>query len=131
MFLLGMCPLNCYAINKYEVTYEIDWFRPKFLGASLTVQCYMHCRNKGIFFVAIDRSRPLSDQGPFDVVLHKVRVDFSIGKPKLLIVYTFLFSIDRSKTQVVIYFYLPFFCPILGKGWKVCFTVCPCYSDHL
>ncbi|KAG5526255.1 hypothetical protein RHGRI_032515 [Rhododendron griersonianum] len=29
-------------------------------------------RNKGIFFVAIDRSRPLSDQGPFDVVLHKV-----------------------------------------------------------
>ncbi|XP_058190493.1 inositol-tetrakisphosphate 1-kinase 4-like isoform X1 [Rhododendron vialii] len=29
-------------------------------------------RNKGIFFVAIDRSRPLSDQGPFDVVLHKL-----------------------------------------------------------
>ncbi|KAG5526256.1 hypothetical protein RHGRI_032515 [Rhododendron griersonianum] len=59
-------------------------------------------RNKGIFFVAIDRSRPLSDQGPFDVVLHKVCVDFSIGKPKLLIVDTFLFSIDCSKTQVVI-----------------------------
>lgn len=97
-----MCPLNCYAINKYEVTYEIDWFRPKFLAASLTVQCYLHCRNKGIFFVAIDRSRPLSDQGPFDVVLHKVCVDFSIGKPKLLIVDTFLFSIDCSKTQVVI-----------------------------
>ncbi|KAF5444275.1 hypothetical protein F2P56_036761 [Juglans regia] len=27
--------------------------------------------NKGIFFVAIDLKRPLSDQGPFDVVLHK------------------------------------------------------------
>ncbi|XP_035540768.1 inositol-tetrakisphosphate 1-kinase 3-like isoform X2 [Juglans regia] len=29
-------------------------------------------RNKGIFFVAIDLNRPLSDQGPFDVVLHKL-----------------------------------------------------------
>lgn len=29
-------------------------------------------RNKGIFFVAIDQSRPLSDQGPFDIVLHKL-----------------------------------------------------------
>ncbi|XP_071717712.1 inositol-tetrakisphosphate 1-kinase 3-like isoform X2 [Rutidosis leptorrhynchoides] len=29
-------------------------------------------RNKGIFFVAIDQTRPLSDQGPFDIVLHKM-----------------------------------------------------------
>ncbi|KAL3514331.1 hypothetical protein ACH5RR_027048 [Cinchona calisaya] len=29
-------------------------------------------RNKGIFFVAIDHTRPLSDQGPFDIVLHKL-----------------------------------------------------------
>ncbi|KAK6945940.1 Inositol-tetrakisphosphate 1-kinase, N-terminal [Dillenia turbinata] len=29
-------------------------------------------RNKGIVFVAIDQNRPLSDQGPFDVVLHKL-----------------------------------------------------------
>ncbi|XP_057972910.1 inositol-tetrakisphosphate 1-kinase 3-like isoform X1 [Malania oleifera] len=29
-------------------------------------------RNKGIVFVAIDHSRPLSDQGPFDIVLHKL-----------------------------------------------------------
>ncbi|KAL9415370.1 hypothetical protein AB3S75_043625 [Citrus x aurantiifolia] len=29
-------------------------------------------RNKGISFVAIDQNRPLSDQGPFDVVLHKL-----------------------------------------------------------
>ncbi|CAL5332588.1 unnamed protein product [Camellia sinensis] len=30
-------------------------------------------RNKGILFVAIDQNRPLSDQGPFDIVLHKER----------------------------------------------------------
>ncbi|XP_019051812.1 PREDICTED: inositol-tetrakisphosphate 1-kinase 3-like isoform X2 [Nelumbo nucifera] len=29
-------------------------------------------RNKGIFFVAIDQNRSLSDQGPFDIVLHKL-----------------------------------------------------------
>ncbi|KAI5655119.1 hypothetical protein M9H77_32306 [Catharanthus roseus] len=29
-------------------------------------------RNKGILFVAIDHTRPLSDQGPFDIVLHKL-----------------------------------------------------------
>ncbi|KAM1003062.1 hypothetical protein FF1_003367 [Malus domestica] len=29
-------------------------------------------RNKGIFFIAIDVNKPLSDQGPFDVVLHKL-----------------------------------------------------------
>ncbi|KAF2294311.1 hypothetical protein GH714_009154 [Hevea brasiliensis] len=28
--------------------------------------------NKGILFVAIDLNRPLSDQGPFDVILHKL-----------------------------------------------------------
>ncbi|GFY85941.1 inositol 1,3,4-trisphosphate 5/6-kinase family protein [Actinidia rufa] len=28
-------------------------------------------RNKGITFVAIDPNRPLSEQGPFDIVLHK------------------------------------------------------------
>ncbi|KAL1534243.1 Inositol-tetrakisphosphate 1-kinase 3 [Salvia divinorum] len=29
-------------------------------------------RNKGILFVAIDQSKPLSEQGPFDIVLHKL-----------------------------------------------------------
>ncbi|KAM6558947.1 hypothetical protein CsatA_028186 [Cannabis sativa] len=29
-------------------------------------------RSKGIFFVAIDLNKPLSDQGPFDVLLHKL-----------------------------------------------------------
>lgn len=29
-------------------------------------------RNKGILFVSIDQNKPLSDQGPFDIVLHKL-----------------------------------------------------------
>eukprot|EP00249_Psilotum_nudum_P021369 c28085_g4_i1 orf=266-1516(-) len=29
-------------------------------------------RNKGIVFVPIDRNRPLEEQGPFDVILHKI-----------------------------------------------------------
>ncbi|KAB2628675.1 inositol-tetrakisphosphate 1-kinase 2-like [Pyrus ussuriensis x Pyrus communis] len=29
-------------------------------------------RKKGILFVAIDHNKPLSDQGPFDIVLHKL-----------------------------------------------------------
>lgn len=33
---------------------------------------YLGCRNKGISFIAIDPNRTLSEQGPFDVVLHKV-----------------------------------------------------------
>ncbi|XP_010455233.1 PREDICTED: inositol-tetrakisphosphate 1-kinase 3-like isoform X1 [Camelina sativa] len=37
-------------------------------------------RNKGILFVAIDQKRPLSEQGPFDIVLHK-----QIGKEWRLI----------------------------------------------
>lgn len=39
------------------------------------IYIFAWCRNKGISFVAIDQNRPLSDQGPFDVVLHKVGVD--------------------------------------------------------
>jgi len=31
-----------------------------------------YCRKKGIQFVAIDQKFPLSDQGPFDVILHKL-----------------------------------------------------------
>ena len=45
--------------------------------------CTGKCRNKGILFVAIDQNRPLSDQGPFDIVLHKVSlsVEFPWKKP--------------------------------------------------
>jgi hypothetical protein len=30
-------------------------------------------RKKDIHFVSIDETRPLSEQGPFDIILHKVR----------------------------------------------------------
>jgi len=39
---------------------------------SLSYPSKTYCRKKGILFVAIDQKRPLSDQGPFDIVLHKV-----------------------------------------------------------
>ena len=39
----------------------------------------MKCRNKGILFVAIDQNRPLSDQGPFDIVLHKVSLSLKLS----------------------------------------------------
>jgi hypothetical protein len=32
----------------------------------------IHARTKGITLVAIDRSKVLADQGPFDIILHKV-----------------------------------------------------------
>jgi hypothetical protein len=34
-------------------------------------------RSRGISFVALDRNRALTEQGPFDVILHKV--DFHAG----------------------------------------------------
>jgi hypothetical protein len=34
------------------------------------VMCFV--RKNGISFVSIDESLPLSEQGPFDVILHKV-----------------------------------------------------------
>ncbi|XP_057759877.1 inositol-tetrakisphosphate 1-kinase 3-like isoform X2 [Arachis stenosperma] len=40
-----------------------SFLQPKFLSFA---------RNKGIFFVAIDLNKPLLEQGPFDVVLHKL-----------------------------------------------------------
>ncbi|KAG6487602.1 hypothetical protein ZIOFF_056192 [Zingiber officinale] len=40
-------------------------------------------RKKGIIFVAIDQSRSLLDQGPFDIVLHKVS---KVGVPKQLVI---------------------------------------------
>ncbi|XP_022725207.1 inositol-tetrakisphosphate 1-kinase 3-like isoform X4 [Durio zibethinus] len=39
-------------------------------------------RNKGISFVAIDQNRPLSDQGPFDIILHK---DYRQTQPQVIV----------------------------------------------
>ncbi|PPS08753.1 hypothetical protein GOBAR_AA11889 [Gossypium barbadense] len=49
-----------YAFTSKKVK---SFLRPKLQGLA---------RNKGISFVPIDQSRSLSDQGPFDIVLHKM-----------------------------------------------------------
>ncbi|KAL0325236.1 UNVERIFIED_CONTAM: Inositol-tetrakisphosphate 1-kinase [Sesamum radiatum] len=49
-----------YALTSKKVK---SFLQPKLEGLA---------RNKGILFVAIDHSKPLSDQGPFDIVLHKL-----------------------------------------------------------
>ncbi|KAL6176689.1 hypothetical protein ACLB2K_053322 [Fragaria x ananassa] len=64
-------PQRCRIVNKrfvvvgYALTSKKtkSFLQPKLEGLA---------RNKGISFVAIDLSRPLSDQGPFDIVLHKL-----------------------------------------------------------
>ncbi|XP_008790411.2 inositol-tetrakisphosphate 1-kinase 3-like isoform X2 [Phoenix dactylifera] len=48
-----------YALTSKKVK---SFLQPKLEGLA---------RKKGILFVAIDPSRPLSEQGPFDIVLHK------------------------------------------------------------
>ncbi|XP_008785699.1 inositol-tetrakisphosphate 1-kinase 1-like isoform X2 [Phoenix dactylifera] len=50
-----------YALTSKKVK---SFLQPKLEGLA---------RKKGILFVAIDHTRPLSEQGPFDIVLHKVR----------------------------------------------------------
>jgi len=50
-----------YALTKKKVK---SFLQPKLLALA---------RKKGIHFVSIDETRPLSEQGPFDIILHKVR----------------------------------------------------------
>ncbi|KAJ0981878.1 hypothetical protein J5N97_010133 [Dioscorea zingiberensis] len=49
-----------YALTSKKVK---SFLQPKLEGLA---------RKKGILFVAIDQNKPLSDQGPFDIVLHKL-----------------------------------------------------------
>ncbi|KAG8654850.1 inositol-tetrakisphosphate 1-kinase 3 isoform X1 [Manihot esculenta] len=49
-----------YALTSKKVK---SFLQPKLEGLA---------RKKGILFVAIDQNRPLSEQGPFDIVLHKL-----------------------------------------------------------
>ncbi|KAG2318661.1 hypothetical protein Bca52824_011874 [Brassica carinata] len=56
-------------MQKLVVGYALTSKKKKsFLQPKLEVLA----RRKGIYFVAIDLNRPLSEQGPFDVVLHKL-----------------------------------------------------------
>jgi inositol-1,3,4-trisphosphate 5/6-kinase/inositol-tetrakisphosphate 1-kinase len=49
-----------YALTKKKVK---SFLQPKLLALA---------RKKGIHFVSIDETRPLSEQGPFDIILHKL-----------------------------------------------------------
>lgn len=58
-----------------------SYFKRRYWKWALSFHVY---RKKGISFVSIDQDKPLSDQGPFDVVLHKVcgslHLSFAAGK---------------------------------------------------
>ncbi|CAN0920881.1 Inositol-tetrakisphosphate 1-kinase 2, partial [Linum grandiflorum] len=43
----------------------------------------LRCRNKGILFTAIDLNKPLGDQGPFDIVIHK---DYRQKHPEVTVI---------------------------------------------
>jgi hypothetical protein len=75
---------------------------------SLSQPSKMYCRKKGILFVAIDHKRPLSDQGPFDIVLHKVS---QYGHSYILQVWR---SLKTLSNITICYFFLQ----LTGKGWQ-------------
>lgn len=78
------------------------------------IYIFAWCRNKGISFVAIDQNRPLSDQGPFDVVLHKVGVDLFFTetptniffKNYFLLNFFFLVLLEADSICVILNLYL-------------------------
>lgn len=79
-------------------------------------------RNKGILFVAIDHTRPLSEQGPFDIVLHKVNRLYSVPISSdwfhtFVSLLTFckvdLVCISHSLTQ-----FFPILMQLSGKEWR-------------
>ncbi|XP_078436588.1 inositol-tetrakisphosphate 1-kinase 4-like isoform X2 [Wolffia australiana] len=55
--------------QKLEVGYALT---PKKVKRFLQPRLELLARKKGISFVAIDQNRPLCEQGPFDIVLHKL-----------------------------------------------------------
>ncbi|KAF8034897.1 hypothetical protein BT93_C1047 [Corymbia citriodora subsp. variegata] len=75
-----ICPSSLNVDHEMVVGYALtskkkkSFLQPKLEGLA---------RNKGILFVAIDLSRPLADQGPFNVVLHK---DYQRKHPEVAVV---------------------------------------------
>lgn len=58
--------------SRFTVGYALTAKKTKsFLQPKLEI----FARSKGIVFVAVDRNRPLEEQGPFDVILHKISGD--------------------------------------------------------
>lgn len=58
--------------SKFVVGYALT---VKKTESFLQPKLEMYARNKGIVFVAVDRNRPLEEQGPFDVILHKIAAE--------------------------------------------------------
>lgn len=79
-------------------------------------------RNKGISFVAIDLKKPLLEQGPFDVVLHKVCEISFIG-----------LSLPLLFKSHLVRMVIPYFCLtdlLYLKNYFVC-VICVLLSDIL
>lgn len=58
-------------------------------------------RSKGISLVAIDRSLPLTEQGPFDVLLHKVRGRSMIHPIMTVLLYETALGVDSVVSSVL------------------------------
>ncbi|KNA09348.1 hypothetical protein SOVF_154450 isoform B [Spinacia oleracea] len=67
--------------NSDSLSTNLGFSRQVVVGYALTTkkrQSFLQpkfeviARNKGIILVPIDQHRPLADQGPFDIVLHKL-----------------------------------------------------------
>ena len=108
-FFGWVCLINVYSIDRNKFFFFFDgcalddrsfilWCL-KFPQCCLTCS-YLYCRTKGIKFVCIDVNRPLSDQGPFDVVLHKVSDDFYFETLWLFYLWMYLFVV-----KLLLWFY--------------------------
>ncbi|MBA0672629.1 hypothetical protein Goklo_025362, partial [Gossypium klotzschianum] len=75
---------------------------------------------KGILFVAIDVNLPLSDQGPFDIILHKVSLSTiipnSLADYRLIFLVSFLFIFIAN--NIFNERWLLCFFQLLGKEWS-------------
>lgn len=55
--------------SRFTVGYALT---SKKIKSFLQPKLQFHARSKGLVFVAVDCERPLEEQGPFDVILHKI-----------------------------------------------------------
>eukprot|EP00249_Psilotum_nudum_P021373 c28085_g6_i1 orf=878-1975(-) len=70
---VGVAQLHCESVMASVARFTVGYaLTSKKTKSFLQPKFEMHARKKGISFVAIDRSRPLEGQGPFDVILHKI-----------------------------------------------------------
>lgn len=82
--------------------------------------CHVWCRNKGISFVAIDPNKSLSEQGPFNIILHKVGKIYL----KIMSLLTCKYLFNRSFCQFLS------FVPDSLFLYDVVWTICFCILQH-